>query len=155
MPPTGFSAVVTAKTIGRGGGVVVGTVSGGELSLRVPKGAYGKAFQAAIAKGSKRAVRKNLPKALRRDEIIAGFAIELRHGSSAVRASKPLTVTFKDRRIARGSIVAIYNEKTGRFQKAKAKITRGRLMIRLRAGETIAILAPHRGGHRSSKKKRG
>jgi hypothetical protein len=142
--PTGFSSIVTAKSVGAKGGDVQGKVSGGTISVSVPKGASKAALQVAITKGSSSTVEKDLPPALKHDAVLADFGLELMSHSSAVTATKPITVTFKNKRIAKGDIVVAYNPKTGKFVKVKAIVKNGVVVVRLKAGETIAVLAPHK-----------
>lgn len=140
--PTGFSSIVTAKTVSAKGGHVEGKVSGGTVSVSVPRGASNAAFQVAITKGSISTVEKELPSALKHDAVLADFGVEMMRHSSALTASKPLTVTFKDKRVAKGDIVVAYDPKTGKFVKVKAVVKHGEIIVRIKAGETIAILAP-------------
>jgi hypothetical protein len=73
---------------------------------------------------------------------VAEFGVELRSGSSATTTSKPLTVTFSDKSIAKGDIVAVYSQATGKFVQVAATVKNGEIVIGLDAGESIAILAP-------------
>ena len=141
-PPTGFSSIVTAKAVGSNGGTVKGKTSGGTVSITVPKGASKGSFQVAITKGSRSTVKKHLSAALAKDKIVAEFGVELRSGSSAATASKQLTVTFSDQKIAKGDIVVVYNQATGKFTEVAATVKKGEITVHLQAGESIAILAP-------------
>jgi hypothetical protein len=141
-PPTGFSSIVTAKTVGSKGGTVKGKTSGGTVKITVPKGASKKSFQVAITKGSSSTVKKDLPSALGKDTVVAEFGVELKSGSSATTTSKHLTVTFSDKSIAKGDIVVVYNQATGKFTKVAATVKNGEIIVNLEAGESIAILAP-------------
>jgi hypothetical protein len=140
--PTGFSSIVTATTVGSNGGTVKGKTSGGTVSVTVPGGASNTPLQVAITKGSGSTVKKDLSSALRKDKIVAEFGVELRSGSSATTTSKQLTVTFSDKSIAKGDIVVVYNQATGKFTKVAAIVKNGRIVVHLEAGESIAILAP-------------
>ena len=140
-PPTGFSTIVTAKVVD-GKGTVTGKTSGGTVSVTVPSGASSTSLQVAITKGSGTTVKKHLPSSLRKDAIVAEFGVELRNGSSATTTSKELTVTFSDQKIAKGDIVVIYDQATGKFTKVTATVTKGEITVHLKAGESIAILAP-------------
>jgi len=141
-PPTGFSSIVTAKAVGSNGGTVKGNTSGGTVSITVPKGASKRSFQVAITKGSKSTVKKHLSAALAKDKIVAEFGVELRNGSSAATTAKQLTVTFSDQKIAKGDIVVVYNQATGQFTEVAATVKKGKIIVHLEAGESIAILAP-------------
>lgn len=141
-PPTGFSSIVTATTVGSKGGTVKGKTSGGTVSITVPSGASNTPFQVAITKGSSSTVKKHLSSRLRKDTIVAEFGVELKSGSSATTTSKQLTVTFSDRKIAKGDIVVVYNQATGKFTKVAAIVKNGEIIVHLEAGESIAILAP-------------
>lgn len=141
-PPTGFSSIVTATAVGSNGGTVKGKTSGGTVSITVPKGASKKSIQVAITKGSSSTVKKHLSAALAKDKIVAEFGVELRSGSSAATTSKQLTVTFSDKKIAKGDIVVVYNQATGKFTKVAATVKNGEITVHLEAGESIAILAP-------------
>jgi hypothetical protein len=141
-PPTGFSSVVTAKTVSGKGGTVKGKTSGGTVSITVPKGASKKSLQVAITKGSSSTVKKHLPAALRKDTVVAQFGVELKSGSSATTTSKQLTVTFSNKNIVKGDIVVAYNPATGKFTKVAATVKNGEVIVNLKAGESIAILAP-------------
>jgi hypothetical protein len=141
-PPTGFSSIVTATTVGSKGGTVKGKTSGGTVSVTVPSGASNTPFQVAITKGSSSTVKKHLSSALRKDRIVGEFGVEVRSGSSATTTSKQLTVTFSDQKIAKGDIVVVYNQTTGKFTKVAAIVKNGEITVHLEAGESIAILAP-------------
>lgn len=142
--PTGFSSIVTAKNVGANGGNVAGNVAGGTVSVSIPKGASNGAFQVAITKGASSTVEKDLPSTMKQDTVVADFGVELMRHSLALTTSKQLTVTFKDKRIVKGDIVVAYNAKTGKFVKVKAIVKQGEVIIRLKAGQMIAILAPHK-----------
>lgn len=141
-PPTGFSPIVTAKTIGSKGGTVKGKTSGGTVSVTVPKGASKKSFQVAITKGSGSTVKKDLSSALGKDTVVAQFGVELKSGSAATTTSRQLTVTFSGKKIAKGDIVVVYDQATGKFTKVAAIVENGRIIVHLEADESIAILAP-------------
>lgn len=141
-PPTGFSSIVTAKVVGSTGGTVDGKTSGGTVSITVPSGASNAPLQVAITKGSGSTVKKHLSSALRKDKIVAEFGVELRNGSSATTTLKQLTITFSDKKIAKGDIVVVYNQATGKFTKVAATVKNGEIIVHLEAGESIAILAP-------------
>ena len=140
--PVGFSSVVTAKTVGVKGGTLHARVAGGTISITVPKGATKGSLQVAIMKGRDGTIKRDLPAPLRKHRIIAAFGIELKRGASAARTQKPIVSVFRDKRIPKGAIVVIYNAKTGKFGKTKLRAAKGAIKIRLRAGESIGILAP-------------
>jgi hypothetical protein len=140
-PPTGFSSIVTAKTLGGQGGTVDGKTSGGTVGITVPKDASKKSFQVAITKGSSSTVKKHLSAALTKDAVVAEFGVELKSGSAATTTSKQLTVTFSDQKIAKGDIVVVYDQATGKFSEVTATVKKGEIIVHLKAGESIAILA--------------
>jgi len=141
-PPTGFSSIVTAKTLGVHGGSVKGKVARGHVTVTVPKGAFRTSLQVAITGGSSSTVKKNLPSALAKDRVVAQFGVELESGTSPATTTKDVTVTFSSKNIAKGDIVVVYDQATGKFVKANATVKAGQVTVHLKAGESIAILAP-------------
>jgi hypothetical protein len=140
--PTGFRAVIIVRTMGNNGGSVNGEEPAGPVEVLVPKHAYKKRFQVAITKGSAATVEKDLAKSIAKYRVIADLGVEIKSGASSIKTSKALTVIFSDLAISRGCIVAVYDSRTGKFTKAKATVTHGKLTIRIKSGESIAILAP-------------
>ncbi len=140
--PTGFSSVVVVHTEGTKGGTVSGSTSGGKVVITVPKGASKKSFQVAITKGNATTVKTHVAASLKGDTVVSAFGVELKSGSSAVKTSKQLTVTFSKKSIAKGDIVVVYNAKTGKFTKVTATVVKGKVTIHLKAGESLAVLAP-------------
>jgi hypothetical protein len=140
--PTGFRAVIIVRTMGSNGGSVNGEEPAGPVEVVVPKHAYKKRFQVAITKGSAATVKKDLAKSIAKYRVIADLGVEIKSGASSVKTSKALTVIFSDLAIGPGCIVAVYDSRTGKFTKAKATVTHGKLTIQIKSGESIAILAP-------------
>lgn len=142
VQPVGFRAVIVARTIGRGGGSVNGEESAGPVVVVVPRHAYRKPFQVAITKGSLNTVWRARARALARYRVVAAFGIEIRLGASSITTSKPLTVVFTALAINRGYVVAFYDSRTGKFTRVRARVIQDRVTLRIRRGESIAILAP-------------
>jgi len=140
--PTGFRAIIVVRTMGKNGGSVNGEEPAGPVEVVVPKRAYKKRFQVAITKGSAATVRKDLARSIAKYRVIADFGIEIKSGASSITTSKALTVIFTDLAITRGCIVAVYDSRTGKFTKVRATVRRGKATIRIKRGESIAILAP-------------
>jgi hypothetical protein len=140
--PTGFRAVIVARTFGKNGGSVNGETPAGPVEVVVPKRSYKKRFQVAITKGSAATVKRDLAKSISKDRVVADFGIEIKSGASSITTSKALTVIFSDLAITRGCIVAVYDSRTGKFTKVRATVTRGKVTVRIKRGESIAILAP-------------
>ena len=140
--PTGFRAVIVVRTLGKNGGSVNGEAPTGPVEVRVPKRAYKKRFQVAITKGSTATVERDLARSIAKDRVLADFGIEVKSGASSITTSKALTVIFSDLAITRGCIVAVYDFRTGKFTKVRATVTHGKVTIRIKSGESIAILAP-------------
>lgn len=141
LPPSGFTTVVTARTIGPRGGVVRGRVAGGLVRIVVPRG-IGKGLQVALTKGRAATVRADLPGYLRRRRILSSFGVELRHGSSPAKSRKLITVYFVARSIRRGDLVVAYNAKTRKFVRTNIRVVKGRLIGKIRVSESVAVLAP-------------
>ncbi len=141
-PPTGFSSVVIAQTVGSEGGTITAPSSGGTVTISVPPGASESPLQVAITKGSRSTVKKDLSSALKKYKVVAEFGVELKQGPSSASASKSLTVTFKGKKIAKGDIIVVYNDATGKFVKVTATVKKGEVAVHLKAGESIAVLAP-------------
>jgi hypothetical protein len=139
--PTGFRAVIIVRTLGKNGGSVNGEVPAGPVEVAVPKHAYKKRFQVAITKGSAATVKKDLARSIAKDRVLTDFGIEIKSGASSITTSKPLAVIFSDLAITPGCVVAVYNPQTGKFTKVRATIKRGRVIVRIKTGESIAILA--------------
>jgi hypothetical protein len=140
-PPTGFTSIVAVKTVGSNGGSLTGKTSGGTVKVTVPQGAETELIDVAITGGSKPTVKRDLASALKKYKIIAVFGVEFKHGSSNVGTSKKATVAFKDSRVGKHDIVAVYNPGTGKFLKAQATVVEGKITIRLSAGESIVVLS--------------
>lgn len=140
--PTGFSSVVVVHTESTSGGTVSGSTSGGKVTITVPKGASKKSFQVAITKGNAATVKTHVPASLKGDKVVSTFGVELKSGSSVATTSKQLTVTFSEKSIAKGDILVVYNAKTGKFTKATATVVKGEVTTHLKAGESLAVLAP-------------
>jgi hypothetical protein len=140
--PTGFRAVIVARTLDQNGGSVNGEDPAGPVEVAVPKGAYKKHFQVAITKGSAATVEKDLARSIAKDRVVADFGIEIKAGVSSITTSKAVTVIFTDLAISRGCIVAVYDSRTGKFTEVQATVARGKVTIRIKRGESIAILAP-------------
>jgi hypothetical protein len=139
--PTGFRTVIIARIMGKNGGSVNGEVAAGPVEVVVPKRAYKKRFQVAITKGSAATVKKDLARSIAKRRVVTDFGIEIKSGASSITTSKALTVIFSDLAITRGCIVAVYDSRTGKFTKVRATVTRGKVSIRIKSGESIAILA--------------
>ena len=144
QPPSGFTSVVIVKSLGNNGGVVSGGGVGGEVVVRVPRGAAGKSLLVAITHGSASTVRAHLHGALHDDKVLATFGIELRHGSSPAAARKPVSVTFEAGDLSRGDVVVAYNPKTGKFVRVAASFSfrKGDFVAIIKSSESVAVLAP-------------
>jgi hypothetical protein len=144
VPPSGFSAVMTVKTFGNNGGVVSSGGIGGLAVVKVPRGAAGKSLLVAITHGSDSTIRADSSGALRDDNVLGAFGIELRHGSSAATARRPLTVIFEARDLRRGDVVVAYNPKIGQFVPVAARFSfaAGQVVARFKSSQSIAILGP-------------
>lgn len=142
VQPVGFRAVIVARTIGRGGGSVNGEEPAGPVVVVVPRHAYRKPFQVAITRGSLATVERARARSLARYRVVAALGVEIRIGASSITTSKPLRVTFTALAINRGYIVAVYDPRTGRFTRVRASVMQDRVTLRIRRGESIAILAP-------------
>jgi len=140
--PTGFRAIIVVRTMGKNGGSVNGEEPAGPVEVVVPKRAYKKRFQVAITKGSAATVKKDLARSIAKYRVIADLGVEIKSGASSITTSKALTVIFTDLAISRGCVVAVYDSRTGKFTKVRATVTRGKVTIRIKTGESIAILAP-------------
>ncbi|WP_249010374.1 hypothetical protein [Conexibacter sp. DBS9H8] len=137
--PTGFSAVLTVKTFGPKGGRFKVRHGGGTLVISEPKGAA-KHLQIAITGGKIPVIRRDLPKYLQRDKIITAFGIQLRQGARYTSVKKPVTVSFSSRAIKKGEKVLVFDTKTGHFRVLGTPQRNGHFVIRLKAGETVAVV---------------
>ena len=135
---------MTAKTFGNNGGVVSSGGVGGLAVVKVPRGAAGKSLRVAITGGSDSTIRADSRGALRDHKILGTFGIELRHGSSAATAGKPLTVIFEARDLRPGDVLVAYDPKTGEFVPVAATFSfaNGEVVAMIKSSESIAILGP-------------
>jgi hypothetical protein len=144
LPPSGFTSVITVKTLGERGGAVSGKSAGGRVIVVVPRGAGGRSLQVALTKGSGATVKNDLSGALRKDKILVGFGVELRHGSSPAFTQKPLIVSFNARDLHSGDVVVAFNPKTRKFVRIQASVRSGKVVVRIKRSESVAVLAPKR-----------
>ena len=142
-PATGFSTVVTARTLtSRGGQVSAGGGStGGKISI--PRDATRSSVEIAITKGSDATVSRDLPGALKRSHhVLLAVGVEVRHGATATTTSRDVTVTLDSAHIKSGDTVVVFDSHTGRFLNEHAHVRAGKVSFRLSGGEAIAVLAP-------------
>lgn len=135
--PAGFSHVVIVRTISQKGGVV----RGHGVSVSVPRGVGVAHLQVAITGGNSRIVNRYRERSLRGRRLIGSFGVLLLAGSHTARTRKAITVTFSSRRIRRHDVVAIYSAKFRSFRKVRARVVNGKIVVRLKAGEAIAVLS--------------
>jgi hypothetical protein len=141
-PPTGFTSVITVQTVGSRGGTVTGRTSGSGVRITVPRGAVPNSTKVAITQGRYSAVSSHLPGAYRHDRVVSAFGVELRQGASSARARKVITVGVTDSGISRNDIVVIYDSKTATFRRVALTQFKGRAVLHITTGESVAIIAP-------------
>jgi hypothetical protein len=141
--PAGFSTVAQTGTFTSKGGKLSTKTGGGTVTVKVPNHATNRGIQVAIDNGSNSTVQKDLPKAFKRFKVVASFGITVTSGSKSTSTSKPITVSFAAAKIAKGEIVLVYSPKTGKFTKLKGAVIRnGKVVVHLKSGESLAIVAP-------------
>lgn len=139
--PTGYTRVVTARTVNHRTGVHIRVVvSRGRLFVVAPKGER-RGLQLSVVSGNRAAVKRHLARTFRHRRVISAFGIQLRKGHASVRASKWIRVTFARRGIARRDRVVVYSPRTGKFKAVAARVRKGKITLRLRATEFLAIIS--------------
>lgn len=141
-PAGGFTSVVTARTVGHRGGAFKVAAPSGTIRVVVPRGAWRNNTQVVITKGTSAKLRSSLPKALRKDRVLAAFGVQLKQGSANATASKNLTVTFLAKSLKPGDIVVIFNPKTRTFTRAHTRVRKGEVVVQLKRSQSIGVLAP-------------
>jgi hypothetical protein len=143
VTPTGFSTVLTARTVGKHGGSFRVNYAHGKLKVSVPKNATSTPIQIAITKGQNSTVKGDLPSSLRHYKVVSSFGVEVRNGSSATTTTKSVTITLSARDITKGDLVLVYSPTTGKFtQLSGVKVRNGKVVIHLKGGESLAVVAP-------------
>jgi len=132
----GFSSVIVVKTLGPNGGTVVGP----HVTVFVPKKVGHRHLQIVITKGNRHTVRHHLVRTLRHRKVVASFGLLLWARFTPVRTRKRVKVTFTDSRLHPHDVVAIYSGTTGKFTRRRVYVHGHKIVVFLKASESIAIL---------------
>ena len=145
VTPVGFSSVLTARTVTNHGGSFGVKYANGALTVNIPKNATQSPVQIAITNGRNRTVKGDLPASLDRYSIVTSFGVEVQSSSSATKTTKSVTIRFSASYLKKGDVVLVYSAKTGKFTKlAGAVVHNGKVVISLKSGESLAVVAPPR-----------
>ncbi|MGC9221006.1 MAG: hypothetical protein ACP5H2_06595 [Solirubrobacteraceae bacterium] len=136
--PAGFTAVKSVSTVnGKRGG----SASAPGIKFKVPAGSSAGKLQVVVYKGRNSTAKKDAAKSLKRKKVLSSFGVGLFQGPTRISSRKLITATYSLKSLKKGDVLAVYRSKTRKFTDVKGTFAKGRVVFKLKAGESVAIFS--------------
>jgi hypothetical protein len=139
---SGFTTVVTAKTLGASGGSVSGFANGANATVTVPKNALNHPSEIVIGTGPPKTIRVR-----HGFDVIADFSVSVIDPSTGKAVptpiGPPLTLTILDSAIrSHDQVVKVQGPGTTSSLNGAAQVGPGRVVVKFNSDENIAVVRP-------------
>ncbi|WP_354700963.1 hypothetical protein [Paraconexibacter sp. AEG42_29] len=143
--PGGYQQVMTAKTVGGGGGTLSAGWGNVRVNVSVPAGASGSPVQFRIVAPKlstlAAAVRKS---GFRRVRTVTGVAVSQTgvNGGSGTRLKRAVKISLSAGKLGKRAFVLRYDAAKGRYVRTAFKRENGRLVVRMVRPVALVVVTP-------------